>query len=127
MCVGEYTNYPEELMLFNCLFKYYAYICVKNQTLKGIFTATSKIPVFNIESLKTEIGISKDTLYEYFDLLNRAELMKNIRTESKYLKAFKNSKILFNSPNIYYAIAYESWKSDADKGNIFLLLKFARS
>lgn len=82
------------------------------------FIATSKIPVFNIESLKTEIGISKDTLYEYFDLLNRAELVKIIRTESKYLKAFKNSKILFNSPNIYYAIAYESWKSDADKGNI---------
>jgi integrase len=30
MCVGEYTNYPEELMLFNCLFKFYASFCVRN-------------------------------------------------------------------------------------------------
>jgi len=31
MCVGEYTNYPEELMLFNFLFKVYASFCVRNQ------------------------------------------------------------------------------------------------
>ncbi len=31
MCVGEYTNYPEELMLFNFLFKFYAPFCVRNQ------------------------------------------------------------------------------------------------
>jgi len=31
MCVGEYTNYPEELMLFNFLFKFHAPFCVRNQ------------------------------------------------------------------------------------------------
>lgn len=82
------------------------------------FIATSKIPLFNIESLKTEIGLSKDTLYEYFDLLDRAEIVKIVRTESKNMRVFKNSKILFKSPNIYYSIAFESWKSDVDKGNI---------
>ncbi|MEA2084172.1 MAG: AAA family ATPase [Thermodesulfobacteriota bacterium] len=82
------------------------------------FIAVSKIPLFNIESLKVEIGVSKDTLYEYFDLLDRAEIVKIIRTESGSMRALKNSKILFTSPNIYYSIAFESWKRDADKGNI---------
>jgi len=82
------------------------------------FIATSKIPLFNIESLKVEIGVSKDTLYEYFDLLDRSELVKIVRTQSKNARVFKNSKVLFKSPNLYYAIAFESWKADADRGNI---------
>lgn len=82
------------------------------------FVALSKIPLFNIESLKTEIEVSKDTLYEYFDLLDRADLVDIVRTQSANVRAFKNSKILFKTPNLYYAIALESWKQDADKGNI---------
>lgn len=82
------------------------------------FIAMSKIPLFNIESLKVEIGVSKDTLYEYFDLLDRAEIVKIVRTKSSSVRVFKNSKILFKSPNIYYAVAFESWKSDVDRGNI---------
>lgn len=82
------------------------------------FIALSKIPLFNIESLKTEIEVSKDTLYEYFDLLDRADLVDIVRTTSANIRAFKNSKILFKSPNLYYAIALESWRQEADKGNI---------
>ena len=82
------------------------------------YIALSKIPLFNIESLKNEIGVSKDTLYEYFDLLDRADLANIIRTSSSNIRAFKNSKVLFKSPNLYYAIAFESWKTDADKGNV---------
>lgn len=82
------------------------------------FIALSKIPLFNIESLKTEIEVSKDTLYEYFDLLDRADLVNIIKTEAGNVRAFKNSKILFKSPNLYYAIARESWKREADKGNL---------
>ncbi|MGA1867709.1 MAG: ATP-binding protein [bacterium] len=82
------------------------------------FIAISKIPLFNLESLKIEVGISRDTLYEYFDLLERAELVHLVRTESRNVRAFKNSKILFKSPDLYYAIAQETWKSDIDKGNI---------
>jgi hypothetical protein len=43
MCVGEYTNYPEELMLFNSLFKFYAYICVKNQIFKEKMNKDKKV------------------------------------------------------------------------------------
>ncbi len=82
------------------------------------FIALSKIPLFNIESLKTEIEVSKDTLYEYFDLLNRADLVNIVRTTPTNMRAFKNSKILFKSPNLYYAIALEYWRKEAEKGNI---------
>ncbi|MCB2189812.1 MAG: AAA family ATPase [Deltaproteobacteria bacterium] len=82
------------------------------------FIALSKIPLFNIESLKTEIEVSKDTLYEYFDLLDRADLVNIVRTKTGNIRAFKNSKILFKTPNLYYAIALEFWKKEADKGNI---------
>jgi len=41
-----------------------------------------------------------------------------VRTQSSNVRAFKNSKILLKNPNLYYAIALESWKKEADKGNI---------
>ena len=94
-----------------------AYSSLKLKKLLG-FLSTSKIPLLNFETLKKEIDISRDTLYEYFNLLERAEIVKIVRTESKITKAFKNSKILFKSPNIYFAIAYEMWKNDVEKGNI---------
>lgn len=82
------------------------------------FLSTSKIPLFNLETLKNEIDVSRDTVYEYFDLLERAEILKIVRTQSKNTRAFKNSKILFQSPNLYFTIAFEIWKSDIEKGNI---------
>lgn len=62
--------------------------------------------------------MSRDTIYEYIDLLTRAEIVKVVSTESKSTHSLKNSKILFNSPNIYFAIAHELWKGDVEKGNI---------
>ncbi|MCP5053879.1 MAG: ATP-binding protein [bacterium] len=94
-----------------------AFSSLKLKKLLG-FLSTSKIPLFNLETLKNEIEVSRDTIYEYFDLLDRAEIVKIVRTESKNRKVFKNSKILFKSPNIYFAIAFELWKSGVDKGNI---------
>jgi predicted AAA+ superfamily ATPase len=82
------------------------------------FLSTSKIPSFNLETLKNEIDVSRDTLYEYFDLLGRSEIVKIVRPRTKNIKTFKNSKILFKSPNIYFTIAYELWKNDVEQGNI---------
>ncbi len=94
-----------------------AFSSLKLKKLMG-FLATSKVPLFNLETLKNEIEVSRDTIYEYFDLLGRAEVVNVVRTQSKKTLAFKNSKILFKSPNVYYAIAFETWRSDIDKGNI---------
>ena len=55
MCVGEYTNYPDELMLFNSLFRFYAYICVKNQYLKG--SADSAKESVSLSLLQYEGGL----------------------------------------------------------------------
>jgi predicted AAA+ superfamily ATPase len=82
------------------------------------FLSTSKIPLFNLETLKNEIDVTRDTLYEYFDLLGRSEIVKIVRPRTKNIKTFKNSKILFKSPNIYFTIAYELWKNDIEQGNI---------
>jgi len=94
-----------------------AFSSIKLKTLLG-YIATSKIPLFNIESLKRELEVSKDTLYEYFKLLENADLVSIVRTSSKKPNVFKNSKILFKSPNLYYAVAYDLWKNDPEKGNI---------
>lgn len=80
--------------------------------------AFSRIPLFNVESLKTKIEVSKEKLYDYFDLLERAQLLTIIRTRSRNIRAIKNSKILFKSPNFYFTIAYNLWKHDLEKGNI---------
>ncbi len=82
------------------------------------FLALSKIPVLNITSLTSEIEVSKDTLYMLFDLLNRAEILNIVRIGGPNLKVMKYSKILFKSPNIYYALSENWWVHDPDPGNI---------
>lgn len=94
-----------------------AFSSLKLKKLLG-FISTSKIPLFNLETLKNEIDVSRDTLYEYFDLLERSEIVKIVKPRSKSTKTFKNSKILFKSPNIYFTISYELWKNDVEQGNI---------
>jgi predicted AAA+ superfamily ATPase len=82
------------------------------------YISTSKIPLFNTSSLTNEIDISKDTLYEFIDLLERAELLTVVKTASKNVRSLKKSKILFKNPNLYHAIAADMWKHDLEKGNI---------
>ncbi|MCK5197494.1 MAG: ATP-binding protein [Spirochaetales bacterium] len=82
------------------------------------YLALSKIPLFNISSLTNEIEVSKDTLYLFFELLKRSEIISVIRTEDASLRRMKNSKILFKSTNTYYALSENWWKHDPDPGNI---------
>ncbi|MFW5862856.1 MAG: ATP-binding protein [Spirochaetota bacterium] len=81
------------------------------------YIALSTVPVFNIENLTREIEISRDTLYDFFNLLQRAEILNIVKTRSKNVKVMKNSKILFKSPNYYHAIAGEFWKHPLEPGN----------
>lgn len=82
------------------------------------FLALSPIPTFNIETLKNEIEVSKDTLYEYIDLLERANVIQIIRTKSKSIRGIKNARIFFQSSNYYYSIAETFWKHTENRGNI---------
>lgn len=82
------------------------------------FLTTSKIPTINVSSTCKEIGVSKETLYEFLDLLERADLIHIIREDNSKSRSIKNSKILFYNPNLYYSLAEEMWNSSADLGNI---------
>ena len=78
------------------------------------FLALSPIPLFNTETLKEKIEVTKDTLYEYFDLLERTDILQIIRKEGKSTGGLKNAKIFFKSLNYYYCIAENFWKNSAD-------------
>lgn len=76
------------------------------------------VPVLNIASLTSEIAVSKDTLYDFLDVLERAEILRIARTKSTNVRAIKNSKVLFANPNIYFAIASRFWENDLARGTI---------
>jgi len=82
------------------------------------YLATSKIPLFNTETLTRELEVSRDTLYEYVDLLERANLLQVVRPAGKPPRGIKQAKLLFSSPNLYYAVAREFWQVTPDKGNL---------
>ncbi len=83
------------------------------------FIALSPIPLFNTETLKDKIEVTKDTLYDYFDLLERTDILQIIRKEERSTGGgLKNVKIFFKSPNFYHCIAENFWKHSADTGNI---------
>ncbi|HMV79994.1 MAG TPA: AAA family ATPase [Leptospiraceae bacterium] len=82
------------------------------------FLALSPIPLFNTETLKNKMEVSKDTLYDYFDLLERTNILQIIRSAGKPETGLKNAKVFFQSPNYYYCIAENFWKNSADTGNI---------
>ena len=82
------------------------------------FISMSKIPTLSVSSLCNEIGVSKETLYEFLDLLERADVLNIIKPKRVSVRSIKNSKILFYSPNIYYAIANELWLHEIEIGNL---------
>ena len=82
------------------------------------YLAMSKIPTVVVSSMCNELDITKETLYEYLDLLNRADVINIIRRKNASIRSLQYSKILLLNPNLYYAISNELWIHNADLGNI---------
>ncbi|QTA38466.1 ATP-binding protein [Thermosipho ferrireducens] len=82
------------------------------------FIADSNIPTFSVSSITKELGVSKETVYELFELLQKADILRIIRTKRASLRSIKNAKIFFLSPNFYYAIMKERWIRNPKPGNI---------
>jgi len=82
MCVGEYTNYPEELMLFNALFKFYAPFCVRNH----IFCD------FRCKRINSriEINIQKPLVVSWF-------IGKTVNCEPTTVNGYNHVFVRFNS------------------------------
>jgi predicted AAA+ superfamily ATPase len=68
----------------------------------------------NIKELSAKIGIDRDTLYLYFEYLDRGKIFNLIRAKSKGDSIFtKPDKVYLNNPNLHY-----SYCSDASLGTI---------
>lgn len=75
-------------------------------------------PQISVSSLTNELGVVRDTLYEYLDLLERAEMIQIIRPITKNVRSYKKSKVLFSTPNLYFSIQRHLWNSCMEKGNL---------
>ena len=82
------------------------------------YLSISTIPTINIGSICNELDIPKETLYEFLDLLSRADLINIIKKRNATVRSLKNSRIFLSNPNLYYAISNELWKHSVDVGNI---------
>jgi hypothetical protein len=74
------------------------------------FLATSKVPRLSPEKLCRSLNITKPTLYNYLDLMEKVLLINRIPPEKighKYLRS--GAKVFLNNPNIYYALNQPAW------------------
>ncbi len=82
------------------------------------YLAMSKIPILVVSNICNELDITKETLYEYLDILDRAEIINMIRERRASVRSIKRARVLFLNPNLYYAISSELWKHSTELGNI---------
>ena len=75
-------------------------------------------PQISVSSLTNELDVARDTLYDYLDLLERAQLIQIIRPITKNVRSYKRSKVLFSTPNLYFSIQRHLWSSSMEKGNL---------
>lgn len=82
------------------------------------YLAMSKIPTVKVASICNELDIPKETLYEYLDLLNRAEVINIVRRKNASVRSLRFSRIFLQNPNLYYAVSRELWTHNTELGNI---------
>lgn len=82
------------------------------------YLSISTVPTLKVSSITNEIDVSRDTLYEFLDLLERAGLIAVIGTARPNVRSLRKSKILLDNPNLYYAISTGLWESAVDRGNL---------
>ena len=74
----------------------------------SLYLAMSKIPTIKVSSICNELDITKETLYTYLDLLDRAEIINIIRRDKATVRSLQKSKIMLSNPNLYYSISNEN-------------------
>lgn len=76
--------------------------------LSKLLYAIASSPPFkpNISQLSERLGIGRNALVQYLHLLDRAELIQNLRSAQKGVSAMqKPDKIYLDNPNLIYALA----------------------
>lgn len=83
------------------------------------FLATSKIPSISPEKISRELGITKPTLYNYLDSLERAGIIRRIPPCGSGFKGMRSgAKTFLAEPNLYYALAQSHWSREENMGTI---------
>jgi len=67
------------------------------------YLAMSKIPTVVVSNICNELDVNKETLYDYLDLLDRADIINIIRRENATVRSLQYSKIMLSNPNLYYS------------------------
>lgn len=83
------------------------------------FLATSTVPKISAEKLCNALGITKPTLYNYLDLMERVRLITRVPPEKigrKFLRS--GAKVFLSNPNTYYALSRPIWSLEANVGTI---------
>ncbi len=124
----EYSDLEYQQALYNVLDKV---IYEDIPTLKNIkssssyqfkkllaYLAMSTIPTVVVASMCNELDINKETLYEYLDLMDRAEMINIVRRQKSSVRSLQRAKVLLSNPNLYYTVSSELWKHTSDLGNI---------
>jgi hypothetical protein len=82
------------------------------------YLAMSKVPTVNVSSMCNELDIPKETLYEYLDIMDRADLIRIARRKKASVRSLKDARLLLLNPNLYYAISKELWMHETEIGNL---------
>lgn len=80
----------------------------KQEQLGRLLYAIASSPPFkpNISKLSERLGLSRNTLLYYLQLLERAELIISLRSSAKGVSALqKPDKLYLNNPNLVYALS----------------------
>ena len=78
------------------------------QKLSRLLYAVASAPPFqpNISKLGNRLGMARETILQYLDLLSRADLLIPLRAEAKGVAALaKPDKVYLNNTNLLYALA----------------------
>lgn len=87
-----------------------------------LYSIASAVPFKpNITKLATRLSMSRNTLLKYLVLLERADLIKSLRTEAKGIAALaKPDKIFLDNTNLLYALAPNQWATGTMRETFFL-------
>jgi predicted AAA+ superfamily ATPase len=83
----------------------------KSHQLGRLLYAIASSPPFkpNISKLAERLGLSRNTLLQYLQLLERAELIGSLRTSAKGVSALqKPDKLYLNNPNLVYTLSSQA-------------------
>jgi len=93
----------------------YSHISIFQKLIFLVLSAKTPFSV-SMASLSREFGITEPTLYTYMEILDKTEIFKSMRKQSKHLSK-KPQKLLFANTNILYSYS-KKYEIEVDTGTL---------